>query len=230
MRENKIGRLPLGVLWWINGFDLEMRLFPCMYLCVCLSPPLPCVQSCCLSTYTHARLTPFSSLFPTACEAFSSFCVRHAKWRGQLFLAAAHPNKTVSVDAEHWCQPRPYTSWHCIFPVNNKSLFPPATSLPLPFSFLPPLVMLVQLTTCLGKLLQILLRRGRFGFIEVGNTPVLTWALSTQAVVLWKESFYFWLFVYIRICCFLVWIFQAFLSLESWISDDVNMLQDKICK
>ena len=79
------------------------------------------------------------------------------------------------------------------FPVNNKSLFPPAASLPLPFSFLPPLVMLVQLTTChLASFCKYFYpRRGRFGFIEVGNTPVLTWALNAQAVVLWKVFFLF---------------------------------------
>ena len=48
--------------------------------------------------------------------------------------------------------------------------------------------MLVQLTTChLASFCQYFYpRRGRFGLIEVGNTPVLTWALNAQAVVLWN--------------------------------------------
>lgn len=181
-----------------------MRLFPCMYLCVCLSPPLPCVQSCCLSTYTHAKTDAFSSLLPLLIEAFSSFCVRHTKWwqRGQLFLAAAHPNKTVSVDAEHLMSAKTlyfltlhFSQWiinHC-FP---SSLSPSAFLFSSTISHAGPTHHL-----SLGKLLQILLPHveADLGSLKLGTH--LCWlVLNAQAVVLWKVFFYL-LLVYIRICC-----------------------------
>lgn len=161
-----------------------MTLFLCMYLCVHLSIPLLCVQGCCLSTYTHAKTDTF--LLPPSLlliETFTSFCAQAYKvmtmvdscfWLKltQIKLFQLIQSTDVSQD--------PMLLDIAFFPVNNKSLFPPAASLPLPFSFLPPLVMLVQLTTChLASFWKYFYPcRGGFGFTEVGNTPVLTWALN----------------------------------------------------
>lgn len=164
-------------------------------LAVCVFMSIAEVLPCTFQWASYLLLTT-ASLLPADWSLCSMMCLgfQNDDRGGQLFRTAAQASMIQSTVVSPDLVP-----WYHIFPVNNKSLYFPNSPLSL---------MLGQLATC--RLACFCKDSGRYNFTEAGNTPVLTWVYTLPAVIFKK---YIWLFVHIKGCSLLMWLFGTPLTL-----------------